>query len=389
LVSLVFSVSPHKPGKREKMIKLKILNKLAYGVGHVHNDIAATIMFSFSLLYMQGILGLSKFDAGMVLLAGQIFDAIFNIIIGAESDKISLIKGYGRRKGWHLVGSVFAIFSLIVFFTPPPLFVHGGTPSWVVLLYLIAIQLMFQLGWAVVQIGHLALIPQLTSTEPEQVELNSIRQCFTYFASIIVFLLAGVIIKTKEDGTNQLTWDDCWSMQTLCYIISAIGTLTTVFFHICTPERATQTNMLESTMIATVRENYLSVSKWFKRPGFYRTCALYTLTRMIYNLTQCYIPVYVSESMNYPTKYVGYVPLVLYIAGCVYSALVTPLVNWLGKKAVYTFTGLLVIGSSIWFEFIYTADDQIWGLAVLLGAGSAGVLILSLAVIGNESKFNF
>ena len=34
------------------------------------------------------------------------------------------------------------------------------------------------------------------------------------------------------------------------------------------------------------RENYLSVSKWFKRPGFYRTCALYTLTRMIYNLTQ-------------------------------------------------------------------------------------------------------
>jgi len=263
------------------------------------------------------------------------------------------------------------------------MFVHGGTPSWVVLLYLIAIQLMFQLGWATVQIGHLALIPQLTSTEPQQVELNSIRQCFTYFASIIVFLLAGVIIKTKEDGTNQLTWDDCWSMQTLCYIISAIGTLTTVFFHICTPERATQTNMLESTMIATVRENYLSVSKWFKRPGFYRTCALYTLTRMIYNLTQCYIPVYVSESMNYPTKYVGYVPLVLYIAGCVYSALVTPLVNCLGKKVVYTFTGCLVIGSSIWFEFIYTADDQIWGLAVLLGAGSAGVLILSLAVIAD------
>ena len=76
----------------------------------------------------------------------------------------------------------------------------------------------------------------------------------------------------------------------------------------------------------------------------------------------------------------------LCLAGCVYSALVTPLVNWLGKKAVYTFTGLLVIGSSIWFEFIYTADDQIWGLAVLLGAGSAGVLILSLAVIGNNKN---
>ena len=44
------------------------------------------------------------------------------------------------------------------------------------------------------------------------------------------------------------------------------------------------TQFLPQTKI--LRENYLSVSKWFKRPGFYRTCALYTLTRMIYNLTQ-------------------------------------------------------------------------------------------------------
>ena len=54
---------------------------------------------------------------------------------------------------------------------------------------------------------------------------------------------------------------------------------------------------------------------------------------MIYNLTQCYVPVYVSESMNYPTKYVGFVPLVLYMAGCIYSAVVTPMVDCFGKKA--------------------------------------------------------
>ena len=75
-----------------------------------------------------------------MLLLGQIFDAIFNIFIGAESDKISLIRGYGRRKGWHLVGSVLCVASLMIFFTPPPMFVHLGTPGWVVLLYLVACQ---------------------------------------------------------------------------------------------------------------------------------------------------------------------------------------------------------------------------------------------------------
>ena len=84
-------------------------------------------------------------------------------------------------------------------------------------------------------------------------ELNSIRQCFTYFSSIIVFLFAGLIIKTKEDGSNQLTWDDCWSIQTLCYITSAIGAVASIFFQVFTPEKVTATNMLESTMVATIR----------------------------------------------------------------------------------------------------------------------------------------
>ena len=55
---------------------------------------------------------------------------------------------------------------------------------------------------------------------------------------------------------------------------------------------------------------------------------------------------------------------------------------------MYVLTGLLVIGSSIWFEFITEPDDQVWGLAILLGAGSAGVLILSLAIIGNIKLTN-
>ena len=76
---------------------------------------------------------------------------------------------------------------------------------------------------------------------------------FTYLSSIIVFLLAGVILKTKENGENQLTWDDCWSMQTLCYIVSAIGLVCSIVFQVFTPEPATDTNMLESTMVATIR----------------------------------------------------------------------------------------------------------------------------------------
>ena len=79
---------------------------------------------------------------------------------------------------------------------------------------------------------------------------------------------------------------------------------------------------------------------------------------MIYNLTQCYIPVYVSESMNYPTKYVGYVPLVLYLAGCLYSAVVTPMVNLVGKKVklgvILSLTTVFVAG----LPYYWTASNR-------------------------------
>ena len=47
---------------------------------------------------------MSAYDAGVLLLVGQVADAICTPLIGYESDRTPGCGNYGKRKTWHLVG---------------------------------------------------------------------------------------------------------------------------------------------------------------------------------------------------------------------------------------------------------------------------------------------
>lgn len=86
--------------------RLPVTLRLAYGVGHVLNDICASMWFTYLLVYFHFVLGFSALHAGVLLLIGQIADALATPFVGLHSDKNDdfwLCK-YGRRKTWHLLG---------------------------------------------------------------------------------------------------------------------------------------------------------------------------------------------------------------------------------------------------------------------------------------------
>lgn len=51
--------------------RLSLPQKAAYGVGHVFNDVCAAIWFSYTLLFLQEVLGMAPVLAGSMLLIGQ------------------------------------------------------------------------------------------------------------------------------------------------------------------------------------------------------------------------------------------------------------------------------------------------------------------------------
>lgn len=156
--------------KTSRENRLASSQKFCYGVGHILNDLAANAWFSYLIIYLTKVAGLSNSHTGKVVMAGQLTDGICTPIVAILNDKT--VCRYGRRKIWHLVGSICVTFSFPLLFTR---LLGDETSNSLKLAYYIGIAAVFQFGWGCVQISHMSLIPEIAIRESEKVGLNAIR----------------------------------------------------------------------------------------------------------------------------------------------------------------------------------------------------------------------
>ena len=170
---LVVADNDANASPRSRVKRLPALTRLCYGVGHVLNDLCASMWFSCLLVFFQKIVRFDSFRSGMLLVIGQIADGIATPFVGIESDKTLNLK-YGKRKSWHLAGCLAVactfpfLFNLCIFDCS-----NASLPS--LFVYYTPFIIIFQFGWASTQISHLALIPDIACDKKERVELNAIR----------------------------------------------------------------------------------------------------------------------------------------------------------------------------------------------------------------------
>lgn len=80
--------------------------KFGYGLGHVYNDLCASVWFSYLLLFLKGALKIQGIYAGGLMMLGQIGDAAATPIVGMLIDK------YGTKQKWHIFGKSFFFYSV-------------------------------------------------------------------------------------------------------------------------------------------------------------------------------------------------------------------------------------------------------------------------------------
>lgn len=69
------------------MNSLSSLNKFSYSVGHILNDLTASMWFSYLLIYLHRVVNFSNSLSGYLMLLGQVADGISTIFVGFESDR--------------------------------------------------------------------------------------------------------------------------------------------------------------------------------------------------------------------------------------------------------------------------------------------------------------
>ena len=157
--------SDKKLGKKSQ---LPLLQKAAFIIGHVLNDLVGNTWFSYLLIFLIMVAKLPSANAGYVLLVSQVFEAVCTPIIGIICDKT--ICRYGRRKVWHLLGSV-CVSVAFPFIYNRCIGCNNNSSTTTKMFYYIGFTLVFGFGWGSTQIGHLSLIPEICKQESERVEL--------------------------------------------------------------------------------------------------------------------------------------------------------------------------------------------------------------------------
>lgn len=98
---------------------------------------------------------------------GQIGDAVATPLVGYLSDK------FGTKRKWHLLGSLLVLVTFPLIFAICPF--CDSMPTWWKYFYFSIIILIFQFGWPIVQITHLAMIPELSRTKRDRSDLTGVK----------------------------------------------------------------------------------------------------------------------------------------------------------------------------------------------------------------------
>uniref|UniRef100_A0A3B4Z8T2 Major facilitator superfamily domain-containing protein 12 n=1 Tax=Stegastes partitus TaxID=144197 RepID=A0A3B4Z8T2_9TELE len=381
---------------------LSVCRRLCYAAGHFLNDLCASMWFTYLLVFQHSVLGLQSTSAGVMLLIGQVADGVCTPLVGYESDRTAGSLRHGKRKTWHLLGTVCVCVSFPFIFMPC-LTCGDGAPQWAQILYFSPFIIIFQFGWAATQISHLSLIPELVSRESAKVELTAYRYTFTVVANITVYAVAWLLFHFQSQHsmdpsiTDSLGQADIPLFRVLALILLAIGALFSFVFHVGTKEPAsaseTENPLIQppSSQEEAFPRPVFQWKHWLKEPSFYQVAFLYMCTRLIANLSQAYISVFLTTSLMLPKNFIAVIPLVMYVSGFVCSLLLKPVSRLIGISMTYLVGLLLVLGFAVWvFVDVKMGTESIYAAAVLLGAGSAAILVMSLSMtamlIGEQTQ---
>jgi len=352
--------------------------KFAFSIGHFLNDLCASVWFSYALVFYHRIAQFSNSSAGYLLLIGQVADAISTTFVGFASDRTKY-RVYGRRKSWHLLGVICVLLSFPFCFQLPSTYLSSLSSPFFYYSFFIIV---FQFGWACSQIGHLSMLNELTAKEGERVALNAYRHAWSIVANIFVYAVTWLLLDNHSNEKNHMNEG---VFRALNHVILITGSITSLIFHLGSKEAMTGTKHFQ-----TLRDNHRTWREFLWDNQFYMIALIWMLTRVISNISQVYLPLYImdtTDASQVDRKLIAIGPLIVYISGFLTSFPMRTVNQYFGRKPTMILGLIAVLFASSLFWNIFSIEKlfsisiqmTIFFGTILLGIGITTAQITSSA----------
>ncbi|KAK0161883.1 hypothetical protein PV327_008286 [Microctonus hyperodae] len=293
-----------------------------------------------------------------------------------------LVDRYAKKKVWHIIGSIFVTLSFPIIFGSFFDELNGISMA----IYVISI-IIFQTGWAAVQISHLSMIPMLTNLPLARADLTAIRYSAQVTAAVFVFVVTWIILPANENAVVRLTQQDSYRFRNIALIVTTFGITATIFFHAFLKGHLLENNnsLIEkklnkepSTSNANNNENNSTLP--ISITLLLRVALLYVASRLFITLATVYLPLYIEETDVGGKQALATVPLTSYLASLVAALSLKYINKSFGTKICYLLGALIGAAAAGLTEFAGTHESVVYIVAILIGAASSITMVTALSV---------
>jgi len=291
---------------------LSLRTKLVFGFGDWGNSSTSTIFGFFFAFFLNNIAGVQPIYAIPVLLAGGIWDAINDPLIGVFADRVRT--RWGRRRPFFLFGAIPFGLSFILLWWVPPFDSQAALSVYYSLVYI-----MFDTAYTFVAVPYSALTPELTGDYNERTSLNGYRMVVSVIAGLVAAVAMPFFVEQVADKQAAYL-----AVAAVFGILAIIPYLLLFFF---IKERFQN---VESAKFSIFKGFQLT---WRNKPFRY-AAGIYTTAWVSVSLAGALFQYYLTFWLRIPTQ-VDVILGLLMVSTLVFIPLIVYLSKRLGKQKAY------------------------------------------------------
>lgn len=198
--------------------RLKVRERLAYGLGDVGGNLVFAPVSAFILFYFTDIVGIGAAIAGTLLLLGRLLDGTLDLIVGTLIDRTTT--RWGKARPWILFSTPVLLVSFVLLFNIPAGLTETGKEIYAFVFYFLCLGI----GFVGSNLAYHTLLSVITSSSKMRVSLTVIRTFFAILTTLVVSVATIPIITSLGGGQGA------WSTVILTYAIIAAITFLVLFF---------------------------------------------------------------------------------------------------------------------------------------------------------------
>jgi sugar (glycoside-pentoside-hexuronide) transporter len=360
----VASPGAEAAGHPPAAVRQPLLVKLGYGGGEWANSVVWTLFYAIFLYFLTDVVGVGAATAGLVMMVGTLWSAVFQPLVGVWSDRLRSSRG--RRRPFLIVMALPYGVAAWLLFTD---WGFGGAGT---VAYMIAAVLFYFTCLSLFYVPYGALAAELTSSYDERTSLNTFRTLFAQVGALVGAAAPLALNDVLGDllGSERAGWS---AAAAIMGVLSTLGILWT--WH------ATR-GREHHTQAAAVRLR--DVVDTLRNRSFRFLLVAYVLGWAPLNVIGAVSVYFAVYRMGYSENHASLVMLTWFLVGVAWL----PLVDWMskryGKRATYIVFTLTWAAIQCLFLLPGPEDTILfWAAVALSSAGSMAVAVTGWSMLAD------